>query len=383
MDGRTASSIKLRKVLSDLYPDETSAKRVMYDAGLNSGRINFSTGAVNFWHDILIEANRNNKLSDLMLVARNDYGSNKELQQILVAYRIPRKGESELNVASEELYPSRRGCYLRMGQVSASVVITLFLIVLLANFQVIIQTLSKLMYPNLTPVPTVEIIPTTIPLLTETPLPELTSIPQPTVTTTHTLWNCEENIYNCSDFASHDEAQKIFDQCMTLVGFDVHKLDPDKDSIVCESISSMVEPTVIASVVLSQTLSETSTLVPLSQMSQEAVATQQIAKPVSRQKIRECTVVGELIKFRANPGFDYKAIDTLERDERIKPIAIYFGSRGHIWVQAINAKDIVGWFPASFTEEPFISCPIDVYLLPEYNLILPPMPAQNLPSEKE
>ena len=41
---------------------------------------------------------------------------------------------------------------------------------------------------------------------------------------------CSHNIYNCSDFNSQEEAQKIFEQCKT----DVHDLDRDNDGVACE-----------------------------------------------------------------------------------------------------------------------------------------------------
>jgi len=41
---------------------------------------------------------------------------------------------------------------------------------------------------------------------------------------------CSHNIYNCSDFNSQEEAQKIFEQCPN----DVHDLDRDNDGVACE-----------------------------------------------------------------------------------------------------------------------------------------------------
>ena len=38
--------------------------------------------------------------------------------------------------------------------------------------------------------------------------------------------------YNCSDFLTQSEAQKIYEKC----GTDVNRLDGDKDGIVCESL---------------------------------------------------------------------------------------------------------------------------------------------------
>ena len=38
--------------------------------------------------------------------------------------------------------------------------------------------------------------------------------------------------YNCDDFETQNEAQRVYDQC----GTDVNRLDGDKDGIVCESL---------------------------------------------------------------------------------------------------------------------------------------------------
>ena len=38
--------------------------------------------------------------------------------------------------------------------------------------------------------------------------------------------------YNCSDFLTQSEAQKVYEQC----GTDVSRLDGDKDGIVCEAL---------------------------------------------------------------------------------------------------------------------------------------------------
>jgi len=44
---------------------------------------------------------------------------------------------------------------------------------------------------------------------------------------------CSYNAYNCGDFSTHAEAQKVFDMCGSG---DVHKLDRDGDGIACESL---------------------------------------------------------------------------------------------------------------------------------------------------
>ena len=47
---------------------------------------------------------------------------------------------------------------------------------------------------------------------------------------------CESNKYNCTDFKTHFEAQSIFECCMKKIGGDIHRLDGNNDSQVCESL---------------------------------------------------------------------------------------------------------------------------------------------------
>lgn len=47
---------------------------------------------------------------------------------------------------------------------------------------------------------------------------------------------CESNKYNCPDFKTHLEAQKVFECCVAKVGKDIHKLDGNNDGQVCESL---------------------------------------------------------------------------------------------------------------------------------------------------
>ena len=46
--------------------------------------------------------------------------------------------------------------------------------------------------------------------------------------------NCSSNTYNCPNFKTQKEAQQVFDSCGGVKN-DIHKLDSDKDGIVCES----------------------------------------------------------------------------------------------------------------------------------------------------
>jgi hypothetical protein len=41
---------------------------------------------------------------------------------------------------------------------------------------------------------------------------------------------CSYNTYNCSDFKTQKEAQKVFEMC----SIDIHDLDRDNDEVACE-----------------------------------------------------------------------------------------------------------------------------------------------------
>jgi hypothetical protein len=46
--------------------------------------------------------------------------------------------------------------------------------------------------------------------------------------------DCSKNTYNCADFATQQEAQRVFDSCKNQTGSDIHQLDRDNDSVACE-----------------------------------------------------------------------------------------------------------------------------------------------------
>lgn len=72
----------------------------------------------------------------------------------------------------------------------------------------------------------------TIVVPTQTPQPPATSTPQPPAGCSI----CSYDAYNCSDFKRQRDAQACYDYCMTMVGYDVHRLDSDGDGVACESL---------------------------------------------------------------------------------------------------------------------------------------------------
>ena len=72
----------LRDALAELYPTEARARRVAFDAGLNLDQIAFNESAKTFWHAILQEAKKSNKIDNLFSIAKTEYGPNIELRQV-------------------------------------------------------------------------------------------------------------------------------------------------------------------------------------------------------------------------------------------------------------------------------------------------------------
>ena len=48
--------------------------------------------------------------------------------------------------------------------------------------------------------------------------------------------DCSGNLYNCSDFKTHAEAQACYEHCLKVTGKDVHRLDGNRDGEACESL---------------------------------------------------------------------------------------------------------------------------------------------------
>ena len=64
----------------------------------------------------------------------------------------------------------------------------------------------------------------------------LLSTPSPPTSPSPPVCDCSGNIYNCSDFSTHAEAQACYEYCKSLGRGDVHRLDGDDDGIACESL---------------------------------------------------------------------------------------------------------------------------------------------------
>ncbi|MEZ4869934.1 MAG: effector-associated domain EAD1-containing protein [Caldilineaceae bacterium] len=80
------SFIDLRTVLTTLYSDEQSIRRICSDSGVNLGAIIFGAGAINIWHSAWEETKKQNKVDALLEKVREEYPKNEELQKACENY---------------------------------------------------------------------------------------------------------------------------------------------------------------------------------------------------------------------------------------------------------------------------------------------------------
>ena len=78
---------ELRNATALLYPDDSSARRIVADAGLDARQIAFSSRAESNWHNILAEAIRCNRLAALLNIVRQAYPTNPSLQAAILNYQ--------------------------------------------------------------------------------------------------------------------------------------------------------------------------------------------------------------------------------------------------------------------------------------------------------
>jgi hypothetical protein len=74
--------INLREILARLYPSERDSRRVVDDAGMNAGMVQFDAKAINNWFAILEEARQHDgAIERIIAVAQGDYPDNDALKQ--------------------------------------------------------------------------------------------------------------------------------------------------------------------------------------------------------------------------------------------------------------------------------------------------------------
>ena len=78
-----------------------------------------------------------------------------------------------------------------------------------------------------------------VPLIPETPkpisIPTRVFTPLPQTPKPKSNYICSYNTYNCPDFATHTQAQTVFEACGGINN-DIHRLDQDHDGLACETL---------------------------------------------------------------------------------------------------------------------------------------------------
>lgn len=79
--------IDLRNILATLYPDGRSIRRVVDDAGVDSSKMDIDTHALNSWHSVLSEAEKNHQIEAILKTVEVEYGNNQTFQAAYHHYR--------------------------------------------------------------------------------------------------------------------------------------------------------------------------------------------------------------------------------------------------------------------------------------------------------
>lgn len=72
----------LYALLAELYPDQASVVRIAQSAGIHTQLVLLTNQALNNWHAILQEAEKQNRLAELLVVVEEEYGENPQFQAI-------------------------------------------------------------------------------------------------------------------------------------------------------------------------------------------------------------------------------------------------------------------------------------------------------------
>ena len=70
--------INLQKILTKLYEDERSIRRIVSDAGITSSTMYIDAHALNSWHSVLTEAEKHHQVETLLKAVENEFGNNQE-----------------------------------------------------------------------------------------------------------------------------------------------------------------------------------------------------------------------------------------------------------------------------------------------------------------
>ncbi|MCB0110577.1 MAG: hypothetical protein KDE53_31870, partial [Caldilineaceae bacterium] len=74
----------LYTLLAELYPDQASAVRIAQSAGIRIELAPLTNHALNNWHAILQEAEKQDRLAQLIAVVEEEYGENPRWRAIVL-----------------------------------------------------------------------------------------------------------------------------------------------------------------------------------------------------------------------------------------------------------------------------------------------------------
>lgn len=77
----------LRIALLALYDNPTTIHRLVDDAGIDAGQINFQGASQDIWHSVITETERQEQIHALVDAVDAPYRNNKALQQAYQAYQ--------------------------------------------------------------------------------------------------------------------------------------------------------------------------------------------------------------------------------------------------------------------------------------------------------
>lgn len=85
---RAAAIRSIRAILADLYSTPEDISRLAQDAGLNLAFIRLGSTPLNNWHNVLREAEKRGRLSEIIQIANEEYGDYPALQQAFQRYLL-------------------------------------------------------------------------------------------------------------------------------------------------------------------------------------------------------------------------------------------------------------------------------------------------------
>lgn len=93
----------LRAALLALYDHPASIRRLVDDAEIDAGQIDFQGAAQDIWHSVLTAADRQEQIGALVRVVDAPYQKNAALQQAYAAYQQTDQGRADTTQTAAKL----------------------------------------------------------------------------------------------------------------------------------------------------------------------------------------------------------------------------------------------------------------------------------------